>query len=159
MSPALYLLALSTLMVAAVVTSAVIDLLRSHRFHRAARDLGLQFSRPDRFLLAPRVAVKLPVPGAAEVRVSNVAYRSIKEPVPSTPGVPSPTTASAPTGLLCVMVASFTIGSVGRRKNIRRVCAALDPGGRELLAFQMLDEKPKPQTYERAFRELLIRTA
>lgn len=127
---------LLSLLAAALLITWLSYFLRSRRLLAQARTLGLQFSRPDRFRLSRRVALQLPVPGAAEVIVRDVAYLKID------------------TGILCIMTASFTIGAVGRRRMIRRVCAALDTGNGELHHFRMLEGTPTPDLYTQGLSHL-----
>ena len=44
------------------------------RLRQLARDWDLHYSTADRFRLAARIAPKLPVPGAASVRVTDLLY-------------------------------------------------------------------------------------
>lgn len=136
LSPTAFLLMLLSLLAACLTITWLAKYLRASAFCAKSRELGLQFSHPDRFLLGARVARMLPVPGAAEVTVSDVAYAKIDQ------------------GLLCVMTASFTIGTVGHRRMIRRVCAALDPGGGTLKHFNMLEGKPTTELYSIALNHL-----
>ncbi|HYO08952.1 MAG TPA: hypothetical protein VER17_08260 [Tepidisphaeraceae bacterium] len=46
---------------------------------RLAAEWGMNFSAADRFRLAARVAPKLPVPGAASVRVGDLLYATERE--------------------------------------------------------------------------------
>lgn len=133
----MYLLLLVGLLAGAMSVTATLRLLNARKIYAIARRLGLQFSRPDRFVLARRVAPLLPIPGAAEVVVRDVAY------------------ATTDAGLLCVMTASFTIGTVSHRQQFHRVCAALDPGGKELRHFRMLEGKPSPEHYIKAYEQLV----
>jgi hypothetical protein len=140
MSPNYYLLMLIGALAIGLATSAAVSVLRGRALHAQATRLGLQFSHPDRFLLAARVARQLPIPGASEVSIRDVAY------------------SKTPEGLACIMTVRFTIGTMGRRRNQRRVVAALDPGGDELLHFKMLPTPPNPQTYADAAAHLTAQT-
>lgn len=146
MNPWTFFFACLALPLVAIGVTWAQRLRRARRYQRLARELGLQFSRPDRFLLAPRVAGKLPVPGAAQVTVRDVAYASADT---------DPEGGKAGRRLLCVMTASFTIGAIGRRSQVRRVCAALDVEGKSLEHFRMIDGAPSPERYQEAHRGLL----
>jgi hypothetical protein len=135
MSPNYYLLMLIGALAIGLATSAAVSVLRGRALHAQATRLGLQFSHPDRFLLAARVARQLPIPGASEVSIRDVAY------------------SKTPEGLACIMTVRFTIGTMGRRRNQR-----LDPGGDELLPFKMLPTPPNPQTYADAAAHLTAQT-
>ena len=67
-----------TLMIAITAVAAAVEALRRHRHTSALRKLaaqrGMHFSAIDRFRLAPRIAQRLPVPGAAAVRVLDLLY-------------------------------------------------------------------------------------
>lgn len=139
MSPNYYLLLIAGAMALGLSMSAATSVLRGRRIHEKATKLGLLYSHPDRFLLARRVARQLPIPGTSEVTVRDVAYRKVPE------------------GLLCIMTARFTIGTTGRRRNLRRIVAALDPGGEELVQFEMLDGEPEAELYVEAHKRLVGR--
>jgi hypothetical protein len=66
------------LMIAVTAAAAAVEAGRRHRHMSALRRLaaarGMHFSSTDRFRLAPRVAQRLPVPGAAAVRVLDLLY-------------------------------------------------------------------------------------
>jgi hypothetical protein len=135
-SPLTYLTLSASVLGAGLALTAIVAVARSRRLLGEARRHSMQFSHPDRFDLGRRVAFKLPVPGAADVVVRDVAY------------------ATTEAGLQCVMTAAFTIGTVGRRRHLRRVCAALDVGGKELVGFQMWDGLPSPELYATAIASL-----
>jgi hypothetical protein len=130
MTPFQYLLIVSGVLATALLVKTVVALVRSRRVAAVAKKAGLQYSRPDRFDLSRRVALRLAVPGAAEVAVRDVMY------------------STSPQGLLCVMTASFTVGTVGHRRQVRRVCVALDRNGSDLAHFQMIPGSPTPSVYE-----------
>jgi hypothetical protein len=49
---------------------------RCRAFRGLAREWGMQYVSSDRFRLAERIAGRLPVPGAADLRVSDLLYRT-----------------------------------------------------------------------------------
>ncbi|HMO24867.1 MAG TPA: hypothetical protein PKB10_01225, partial [Tepidisphaeraceae bacterium] len=70
---------------------------RTTRLARLARATGWMFSPSDRFQLAERVAPLIPVPGAADVVVSDVLYRA------------------DPAGRSYIARVDFTVGTFSRR--------------------------------------------
>lgn len=136
MTPLQYLILVSGILALSLFIASFVAFLRSRRLATVAKSAGFQFSRPDRFDLSRRVALRLPVFGAAEVNVRDILY------------------ATTPQGLLCVMTASFTLGTVGHRRQFLRVCSALDLAGKDLKHFSMLPSPPTPTTYTQALTEL-----
>ncbi len=67
-----------TFMIAITAGAAAVEAMRRRRhmtaLRRLAAERGMHFSAADRFRLAPRVAQRLPVPGAAAVRVLDLLY-------------------------------------------------------------------------------------
>jgi hypothetical protein len=67
-----------TFMIALTAAAAAVEAGRRYRhttaLRRLAAERGMHFSADDRFRLAPRVAQRLPVPGAAAVRVLDLLY-------------------------------------------------------------------------------------
>jgi len=67
-----------TLMIAITAAAAAVEVVRRYRVTSALRKLaaqrGMHFSAIDRFRLAPRIAQRIPVPGAAAVRVLDLLY-------------------------------------------------------------------------------------
>jgi hypothetical protein len=65
-------------MVALTAAVAAVEAMRRRRHMNALRKLAadshMHYSAVDRFRLAPRVAQRLPVPGAAAVRVLDLVY-------------------------------------------------------------------------------------
>jgi hypothetical protein len=72
--PILFLAAVvvATAVAAAVATSA--RKARSHKLAKLAAEWSMKFAEDDRFVLGPRVAAALPVPGAADVLVRDLVY-------------------------------------------------------------------------------------
>lgn len=136
MMPMTFLLLSGSVAVTALAISTTVTLSRSRKLHAAATKLGMQFSHADRFDLAPRVAFHLPSPGASAVNVRDVAY------------------ASTDAGLLCVMTAAYTLGTVGRRRHLRQVCAALDLGGKHIDRFKLFEGPVSDLTYTQAAEHL-----
>lgn len=76
-----------------------------------ARDSHMHYSARDVFGLASRVAGRLPIMGAAEVRVCDLIYGSDHE------------------ALRCVFSAEYTIGVVHSKSRRRCVIRVLEPKG------------------------------
>lgn len=160
MTPATFLLIMAGVLAGALAMSAAVRVVRSARVARWARAEGMQFSAIDRFGLSERVAVHLPVPGAAAVHVHDVWYcRSDGEgrlsflelrrrrrwaADPSLPGG----------RLLCVMSVGYTLGTLGHRRHHRRVVAVIDDGSPVLSRFLMLPGRPSRETYRQGLAHL-----
>ncbi|MFN4242004.1 MAG: hypothetical protein ACK4PI_02080 [Tepidisphaerales bacterium] len=161
MTPSAFLGLTGGALALALATSAAVRLVRSARVARWARGEGMQFSAIDRFRLAERVALHLPVPGAAAVHVHDVMYRRADgEGRLSAAELRRrrrlPREVELPGGrLMCVMSVGYTVGTVGHRRHHRRVVALLDDGGPELGRFLMLTEGPSREAYRRGLRHLL----
>lgn len=102
------------------------------------RDLGarhgMHYSRLDRFALAPRVAQHFPVPGAADVRVSDLLYRSDE------------------TAHYYVFTVDYTRGVLGtksRHRAVARMTEAKQPAGRQPPPTLVLGPagRPTPDQY------------
>lgn len=164
MTPALFLLIVGGLLLAALAVSAGVRVWRSAWVARLARAEGMQFSALDRFELTNRVAMAMPVPGASEVHVHDVMYRRADaDDESAADGQPWRRSARPQAGgsqalgggkLLCVMTVGYTIGTLGHRRHPRRVVAAVDDGGERLMHFQMLPGLPSEATYREGLSHL-----
>lgn len=76
MSPSFFLVFLTALTVAAAVAQIVTMRRRRCALRRLARQWQMHFAPADRLRLAERIALKLPVLGAADVRVMNLLFRT-----------------------------------------------------------------------------------
>jgi hypothetical protein len=74
LSPLEFLAIMLAITAAAGVIQAVVRRRRVDRLRALADEWRLHFSATDRFQLAPRVAARIPVPGAAAVRVRDLLY-------------------------------------------------------------------------------------
>ncbi len=74
MSPTEFLILVATLTLAVSVWSRVFERRRRGALRRLASAWQMHYTPFDRFRLAPRVAPRLPVPGAAAVRVKDLIY-------------------------------------------------------------------------------------
>ncbi len=73
-SPIFFLTILVTATIAAVVTHLILRHLQITRLRQLAARWQMHYTPGDRFRLAPRIAPRLGVPGAATVRVQDVIY-------------------------------------------------------------------------------------
>jgi hypothetical protein len=98
-----------------VLTSGVLlrarEARRSRRLADAVRILGWAFSDADRFSLAARVCVGCGIPGAADVLVEHVCYRSF------------------PCGTWFVFTASYVVGTVRSRRRVERLLGWMEANG------------------------------
>ena len=74
LTPAQFLAVMLLITAGAAVAQVVIRQRRVSQLRALAEEWRMHFSATDRFQLAPRVAPRLPVPGAAAVRVSDLLY-------------------------------------------------------------------------------------
>jgi hypothetical protein len=72
--PILFLGLLIAITAAAAVVASSARKARSNRLAKLAAEWSMKFAEDDRFVLGPRVAVALPVPGAADVLVRDLVY-------------------------------------------------------------------------------------
>lgn len=102
-----------TLMIAITALSAAIEAFRRFRHGNALRKLaaqrGMHFSAIDRFRLAPRIAQRLPVPGAAAVRVLDLLYGVEKQ------------------NYRYVFSTEYTTGVLRSKTGVRRVATFAEP--------------------------------
>src|SRR4051812_27477725 len=74
MSPYAFLMVMVVLTAGAALAQIVTRARHVNRLKDLAAEWQMHFSADDRFRLAPRVAERLPVPGAAGVRVFDLIY-------------------------------------------------------------------------------------
>ena len=100
-------------MVAFTAVAAAVEFLRRRRHVAALRKLageaGMHFSAADRFRLAPRIAPRLPVPGAAAVRVLDLLYGVERQ------------------NYRYVFAAEYTTGVLRSKTGVRRVATFAEP--------------------------------
>ncbi len=120
MTPMLFLAIVLTLTAIAVIAQHI----RRHRHLAQLEDLAqewkMHFSATDRFRLAPRVAQRLPIPGAAAVRVVDLIYGIDRD------------------RYRYLFAAEYTIGVLRTKTGIRRIGAFSEP--RERSATSPPDE-------------------
>lgn len=76
MSPEIFLCVVLCLLATAVVVDMTLRLIRRGRLRSLAHKWHMHFAPGDRLRLALRVAPLLPVPGAADVRVRDMIFRT-----------------------------------------------------------------------------------
>jgi hypothetical protein len=76
---------------------------------RLAAQRGMHFSATDRFRLAPRIAQRLPVPGAAAVRVLDLLYGVERD------------------NYRYVFATEYTTGVLRSKRGVRRVATFAEP--------------------------------
>ena len=100
-------------LIAITAGAAAVEAGRRYRHMRALRRLaaerGMHFSSTDRFRLAPRVAQRLPVPGAAAVRVLDLLYGVERD------------------NYRYVFAAEYTTGVLRSKTGVRRVATFAEP--------------------------------
>ncbi len=90
---------------------------RATRFRGVAREMKVRYSPVDRFNIAPRIAPGLPDPGAADVLVRDLMYRTTQRDHDY------------------VFTVIYTVGSIGGTRRKQRVAAASEPHGRSCDSF------------------------
>ena len=102
-----------TFMIAITAAAAAVEALRRRRLMNALRKLaaqrGMHFSAVDRFRLAPRIAQRLPVPGAAAVRVLDLLYGVERQ------------------NYRYVFSTEYTTGVLRSKRGVRRVATFAEP--------------------------------
>jgi hypothetical protein len=109
MSPALFLALLLGLTALAWLQQTLFDAVVARRLSRIGHAHGMLHARADRFDLARRISERLPVPGAADVRVSDVLY------------------CSRDNCYRYVFTVDYTIGLIHGHRRVRRVGSLLLP--------------------------------
>jgi hypothetical protein len=143
LSPIVYLILLLVILLAAVSIDAVFRLVRRKRLRAAARKWNMHFAPGDRLRLAKRIVGLFPVPGAANISVRDLLYR---------------TEASKHHYLFTV---DYTVGVIRGKVGRSRVAGFTEPvsrGGRTNLAPPSLTLAPSnltgPAAYEQVLREV-----
>lgn len=110
-APTVLLVSLATVVVAIGVTARLVGARRARTIAEIARRSGWTYSRTDRFGLAGRVPSTFDVPGAADLQVEHVCYRSW------------------PCGTWFVFTASYVVGVIRSRRRSRQVVGWLESQG------------------------------
>src|SRR5205085_8071945 len=74
--PLLFFAVLLAGTIALLIVQVLSDRVHRRRMMALAREWRMHYARDDRFNLAPRVAERLPLPGAADVRIADLIYGS-----------------------------------------------------------------------------------
>jgi hypothetical protein len=135
------------LMLFITATAGTIRYIARRRYVQRLQDLAdewkMHFSVVDRFRLAPRIAAKLKVPGAAGVRVVDLVYGIEKE------------------NYRYIFAAEYTTGVLRTKTGVRRIATFSEPrdssGGGEA-ANGELEFAPDSLPLVEQYRELLQRT-
>jgi hypothetical protein len=76
LSPPIYLILLMVILLAAVTADAVVRFVRRRKLRAAAHQWGMHFAPGDRLRLARRIVGQFPVPGAANISVRDLLFRT-----------------------------------------------------------------------------------
>jgi hypothetical protein len=76
LSPIIYLILLLVILFGAVTTDAVVRFLRRKKLRAAARKWKMHYAPGDRLRLARRIVSQFPVPGAANISVRDLLFRT-----------------------------------------------------------------------------------
>jgi hypothetical protein len=76
LSPIVYLTLLLVILFAAVSADAVVRIVRGRRLRAAARKWNMHFAPADRLRLANRIVRLFPIPGAANISVRDLLFRT-----------------------------------------------------------------------------------
>lgn len=118
---------------------------RNRHLRQLAVDLRMRYSAVDRFRIAPRLALTVPMSGAADVRVRDLMYRLSE----------SSGAASGEGGYVYVFTIEYatgTIAGVTRRHVVGRV---IEPVGRSCEQFDRVDLADQTQPLDEQYRSLL----
>jgi hypothetical protein len=103
--------------VGATAVALLLEILSSRRRRRILRRLAgewrMTYSRSDSLVLTPKVAARFPIPGAADLRVTDVIYGTEHD------------------RYRYVFLAEFTTGTVRTRRRQRRVATFTEPRDRQ----------------------------
>jgi hypothetical protein len=108
-APMLLLGVLIGITIAAALVHRLIHFNRQRRLLALARQWQMQYTPRDIFNLAPRIGALVPVPGAADVHVSDVIY------------------GTETGGHRYIFCAEYTVGVVRAKKRRRSVISVLEP--------------------------------
>jgi len=109
LTPSEFLAVMLVITGAAAVAQLIVRQRRVAQLRALAEEWRMHFSATDRFQLAPRVAPRLPVPGAAAVRVSDLLYGIERE------------------NYRYVFCTEYTTGVLRTKTGIRRIATFVEP--------------------------------
>jgi hypothetical protein len=111
-TPWIFLLLVMAITAAAAIGNVVLRRQREQALEELAKQWNMHFSSQDVFNLAPRIASRLPVPGAADVRVRDLIY------------------GNESAGHRYIFSAHFTTGVLRSKKRQQYVVTLLEPRDR-----------------------------
>jgi hypothetical protein len=76
LSPIIYLILLLVILFGAVTADAIVRFLRQKKLRAAARKWKMHYAPGDRLRLARRIVSQFPVPGAANISVRDLLFRT-----------------------------------------------------------------------------------
>jgi hypothetical protein len=109
MSPAVFLLGLVALTAVAVGLDVIVHRRRSCRLRALAAQWRMNYHASDQLRITPKVIAKLPIPGAANVRVLDLIY------------------GSDAAGYRYIFSVEYTVGLIGPKRRVVRVAALSEP--------------------------------
>src|SRR4051812_290518 len=112
MDPQVFLVTMVAVTALAVGAHVLSKWLRARKLKQLAQQWGMHYAQHDRFHLADRVAPRIPCPGAADVRVTDLIYGLKGE------------------RFRYVFTAEYTRGVVRTKHRTRRVVAMTEPKDR-----------------------------
>jgi hypothetical protein len=109
MSPGAFLLGLAALTAIAVVLDVIVHRRRSSRLRALATRWRMNYHASDQLRITPKVMAKIPIPGAANVRVLDLIY------------------GSDATGYRYIFSVEYTVGLTGPKRRVVRVASLTEP--------------------------------
>ena len=108
-SPGAFLLGLVALTVVAMMVDVLAHRRRSRRLRALATQWRMNYHASDQLRITPKVMAKLPIPGAANVRVLDLIY------------------GSDATGYRYIFSVEYTVGLTGPKRRVVRVASLTEP--------------------------------
>src|SRR5687768_11801393 len=136
MTPGLLLLTCVLFTVAAAAADVAVHRRRSRGLRALASNWGMNYHPADQLRLTPKVLPRLPVPGAANVRVMDLIYGSDRD------------------RYRYVFSVEFTLGLVGPRRRVVRVASLSEPRERGAAGPVSLNLAPAHGTLIEQYRYL-----
>jgi hypothetical protein len=109
MTPLVFFCLITTATVTATIGSHLAAIARHRRLNRLARLWRMHYTRHDRLRLADRVAASFPIPGAADVRVVDLFFRT------------------AAGEHEYIFTVEYTLGLIHNKRRWRRAAACAEP--------------------------------
>lgn len=131
----------SLLLILTYVVDRGVTSRRRRRLRKLAAELRMRYSDIDRFRIAPRLALTLPISGAADVRVRDLMYRLADD---GTTGA-----------YLYVFTIEYAIGTIGGVSRRRVVGCVAEPAGRSCERFDRIDLADQTQPLADQYRAMV----